>query len=119
MRRFWIAWRLFFNPPKRLDVFFGDSHVFIADSILERRRHRLVGRAGEALKSRIQGDRSYRLTVVSVQPTYYICKAEVLVKSLNSGRQFWQPRLDVRRILKSVFHDLIIREALVKNGLRQ
>jgi hypothetical protein len=111
--KFWKSLVLFFYPPKRSEVYYGDATNWVS-GILEGRRHHLLSKTNRALRTPLYGPSTYMLRIVGVMPSYYICEASVLTKGLNSGKTYWIRRSENKRIPIAMFKDLIAQMALVK-----
>jgi hypothetical protein len=56
----------------------------------------------------VESKNNYRLTLVSVQPTYYVFEAELLAVNVKFSAFSWLPRSMPRRINKELFHQLLL-----------
>lgn len=101
--------KLLFDPPKKGDVYVGDSFDFMAGSVVEQILHGLRDRNGDLLYTRLDGPESYKLTVVLDSMPYYCIDCEVLVRN-DSGhpKYVWMKRTQARRIWKDRFEQMIV-----------
>lgn len=106
--------RLFFNPPKKGDVFLGDCRHFMRD-YLERILHDTRDWQGNVTAEHWHGENTYRLTVESTAMPYYILKAEVLTWIPKNPYYEWKKRSQPRRIDKARFRDLIVSGTVRKS----
>jgi len=106
--------KLYFNPPKKGDVYNGDSTFFIGSKYLEAVAHRLVDIEGNHIWDRIPGSDTYKLTIESDVMPYYICKAQCLARGHGGYNYSWRDRSQVRRINKWIFVELILDGTIVK-----
>lgn len=102
--------KLYFDPPYERDCYYGDPFEFIIGKPLERVLHKMTTNTGDTLWETVPSDRCYRLTIESCSmPSYYRCTSEVLATSVNDpSDKKWLKRSQPRRILKEVFHQMII-----------
>src|SRR5579859_4336577 len=100
--------KLKIDPPRTGDVFLGDPFEFIMGSVIEHVLHGTRSIYGFAAWHPIPSKECYRLTVESDSMPYYRCTAEVLCTSADGDSKAWKKRSQPRRILKHVFHDMIV-----------
>lgn len=105
---------LFFRPPKKGDLFVGDAKHFVTSRLIEKIWFEMRNRQDEPIWEEVIGHGSYRLTLESIQPTYYIFEAKVLARNLETGAYSWLTRKQKRRIIKSLFHDLLAEKKVKK-----
>jgi hypothetical protein len=106
---------LYFNPPKKGDVFYGDAFDYICESTTERIFYEMTDRYGHSMFHYVVGSNTYRFTVESAAMPYYICGVEILAQSRgNPYKKTWLKRSRPRRIWKKDFHRLIIEDRMVK-----
>jgi len=122
IRKLFNRIKVFVNPPKTGGVYYGNPTRFVTAKPVEYVLHGLKDRHGKTILEPIPSNYGYRITIESdAMPTYYRCTAEVLCKSVdplyitdnNMGQ--WMKRSQPRKILKSLFKDLLKSGILVKN----
>lgn len=106
--------RLFFYPPKKGDVFYGNSFDFIVGKPWEYILHGMRDIHGESVWLAIPGDETYILTIESDVMPYYICQAQVLASNPEGDDKVWLPRHNERRIWKKDF-----KKAIIENNLKK
>jgi hypothetical protein len=110
---------LYFNPPKKGDVFFADVFDFLCESNSERIFFEMTDRHGHSLWHFVTGTSTYRFTIENAAVPYYVCKVEILVCGRdNPHKKSWLKRSRPRRIWKKDFHRLILEERMVKTESR-
>src|SRR5581483_11712028 len=108
--------KMVLHPPKCGEVYSGDCFDFVVGKPVEKFLHGMTDKYGNFLWEYVPGRDSYRFTVISVQPAYYICEAELLVSFCHDiNKKKWLKRSRMRRIPKIMFHDFILTERLEKN----
>lgn len=99
---------LLVRPPKRGDQYFGNSVNFVTSRWMEKVWFGMKHESGENIWLEVPGENTYRLTVTSIQPSYYICEAEVLAMLVTADAHSWLTRKIERRISKLLFKKLIV-----------
>jgi len=107
---------LYFSPPQKGDVYYGNPFDFIIGNKMEQNMHGLRNISGDPLWHVTPSNQCYRLTIKSrSMPFYYICRSEVLATDWgNPSRKEWLKRAEPRRIPKEKFHELILNGSLEK-----
>ena len=106
--------KLLFRPIKKFDSFVGDSLDLMKGSFLEKVFHGMKDTDGKDRAIQAVGKDTYRLHIKSVQPSYYVCYAELLIMDKKTKKYSWQARTQERRILKKDFHKTLINGKLKK-----
>ena len=106
---------LYFNPPKKGDVFFADAFDFMCESNSERIFFEMTDRYGHSMWHFVAGDNTYRFIIENASMPYYICGVEILaIGRDNPYKKTWLKRSRPRRIWKKDFHRLILEGRMVK-----
>lgn len=106
--------RLYFNPPKNGDVFFGDVNDFDIERRYERIFYPLIDRNGQTVWNFAKGKHTYRFTIENAAMPYYVCKAEILACHVaDPSKKAWLERSFERRIWKKDFHRLVLDGRMV------
>lgn len=106
--------KLYLDPPKTGDVYYGDTFDFIVGNSIEYVLHGMRDREGDVLWCTIPGRAAYRLTIeLDVMP-YYRCTSEVLAYSKDGSSKKWLTRSQPRRICKKKFVTMIVEGRLEK-----
>ena len=100
---------LFFYPPKKGEVYFGNPADFGLNGTLEKIFHGLKDSKGTVYYKPVFSDNSYKLEIISDSMPYYICRASIL--AVCEEKLDWNKRSNDRRIFKSRF------KALIADGL--
>lgn len=112
--RYWInKVKIYLNPPKKYDTFYGDAMNFVLTSRVEKVLHGLYDTSGDDLVDLVLGADSFRLTIEEDNVTYYLVKTEVLVKDY-SDTFHWKQRCQPRRIPKKSFLMMVADELLFR-----
>lgn len=107
-------WKLFRNPPKKGDTFFGDSlGFFLSRGTVERVLHGTISTNGEHAWEPIIGVGAYKLTIEADSMPYYQIKGELLAQSIDGSRKEWIERNQPLRIDKKAFKRLILGRQII------
>lgn len=101
---------LYFYPPYPGDVYYGDPFEFVIGKPMEQVLHKMRSVGGhEAFWEAVPSEHCVRLTIESDSMPYYRCTSEILATNVaNQSEKKWLRRVQPRRILKEVFHQMII-----------
>lgn len=103
------------SPPIKGEMYSGDALYFMVGKPTEQILHKMRTRNGDTLWDLDLGEDSYRLTIESVQPTYYVCRSQVLArKCTDPSWREWLGRGTPRRIKKDSFDDMVKQGILVR-----
>lgn len=120
--RFICKFKLYFNPPKKGDVFCGDPAWFITPKPIEYVLHGLKNIHGETIYEPIPSQGCIRFTVEHCGNLNYILGSEVLCR-LNREHNYtkdisdigiWKKRTQPRRMGKEMFEEFILNGMLWK-----
>lgn len=108
--------RLTLNPPRKGDIFFGDSADFLCERNSERFFYPMKDLRGHEIWRFFPGPQSYKFRISSAAMPYYICETEILVFSkFNFKEKRWLRRSIERRIWKKDFNRLIAEGRLKRS----
>jgi hypothetical protein len=116
VQRFFRKLHLYFKPPKKGDVFYGDPTHFVCQRPVEQILFGLKDKYGNSTWQPIPSFYCYKITIESdSMPSYYICKAQVMCKSQKFQLIEWQERCQPKRIDKYLFKTFVL-DGLLKKG---
>lgn len=109
--------KLKIKPLKKGDVLMGDCQDFGLSTTLEQIRHGLREINEPQSSNFWYGFDTYKLVIShNTDLPYYIMDGYVLTRSLDEDRYFvWFKRRIERRILKTKFHDMILKGKLIRS----
>lgn len=106
--------KLMIRPLKKRDSFVGNSLDLMKGSFVEKVFHGMKDMDGKDKAIQAIGKDTYRLHIMSIQPSYYVLHAELLTMDKKTKKYSWNIRSQERRILKKDFHKILINGKLRK-----
>lgn len=106
---------LFLDPPKKGDVFYGDSLFFVVHKPMEYVLHGLKNINGETVFHPVPSKGAYRVTIELCGHLYYVLDSEVFCKDGTEKTLYdgiWCKRSQPKRIAKEMFEELILNGML-------
>jgi hypothetical protein len=101
--------KLYFNPPKKGDVFYGDPVWFVIARPVEYVLYGLKDKNGNTVYYPIPSQGCFKLTVEHMGNLNYILDSEVLCHTAaNIAKSIWFKRSQPKRMAKEYFEELFL-----------
>jgi hypothetical protein len=104
---FLLKIKLFFNPPQKGDIFYGNPKYFIVGKPIEQVLHSMKDISGDSIWYSIPSDGCYKVKVCEKNFYHYIVECEVLSLNKITGKKNWLKRTQNKRISKESLTYLI------------
>lgn len=99
--------KLFLDPPKKGDVFYGDPLWWVVYKPVEHVLHGLKNKNGDTIHRPIPSSGCFKVTIEHLGNVYYILGSEVLCES-KGGFGTWFKRSQPKRMAIEMFEELVL-----------